>query len=91
MADGPALIVPRVVAMLANEAAFALGEGVADAETIDAAMRLGANHPVGPLARAAALGYATIVAILDHLHSEYGEERYRVAPLLRRAARLGRI
>jgi 3-hydroxybutyryl-CoA dehydrogenase len=83
------LIVPRVVATLANEAAFALGEGVAGAETIDTAMRLGANHPAGPLARAAALGYDKIVALLDHLHAEYGEERYRVAPLLRRAARVG--
>ncbi len=91
MADGPALIVPRVVAMLANEAAFALGEGVADAETIDQAMRLGANHPAGPLARAAVLGYDKVVAILDHLRAEYGEERYRVAPALRRAARVGRL
>ena len=91
MADGPALIVPRVVAALANEAAFALGEGVADAEMIDAALRLGANHPAVPLARAASIGYGTVVSILDHLHSEYGEERYRVAPLLRRAARLGRM
>jgi len=91
MADGPALIVPRVVAMLANEAAFALGEGVADAETIDTALRLGANHPAGPLARAAALGYDKVVAILDHLRTEYGEERYRVAPALRRAARVGRM
>jgi 3-hydroxybutyryl-CoA dehydrogenase len=91
VADSPALIVPRVVAMLANEAAFALGEGVAEADTIDAAMRLGANHPIGPLARAAALGYDKIVALLDHLHAEYGEERYRVAPALRRAARVGRF
>ncbi|GAB4206402.1 MAG: 3-hydroxyacyl-CoA dehydrogenase [Roseiflexaceae bacterium] len=90
MADGPALIVPRVVAMLANEAAFALGEGVAGADTIDLAMRLGANHPAGPLARAAMLGYDKVVAILDHLRAEYGEERYRVAPALRRAARIGR-
>jgi 3-hydroxybutyryl-CoA dehydrogenase len=91
MGDGPGLIVPRVVAMLANEAAFALGEGVADAATIDMAMRLGANHPVGPLARAAQIGYDTIVAILDHLRAEYGEERYRVAPALRRAARVGHM
>jgi 3-hydroxybutyryl-CoA dehydrogenase len=90
-ADSPALIVPRVVAMLANEAAFALGEGVADAATIDTAMRLGANHPIGPLARAETLGYDKIVALLDHLHAEYGEERYRVAPALRRAARVGRF
>ena len=52
-------------------------------------MRLGANHPVGPLARAEALGNDKIVALLDHLHAEYGEERYRVAPALRRAARVG--
>lgn len=91
VADAPALIVPRVVAMLANEAAFALGEGVADAGTIDTALRLGANHPAGPLARAAELGYDKIVTLLDHLHAEYGEERYRVAPALRRAARVGRM
>jgi 3-hydroxybutyryl-CoA dehydrogenase len=91
IADAPALIVPRFVAMLANEAAFAVGEGVADAATIDTAMRLGANHPAGPLSRAAALGYDKIVTLLDHLHTEYGEERYRVAPLLRRAARVGRM
>jgi 3-hydroxybutyryl-CoA dehydrogenase len=91
IADAPALIVPRVVAMLANEAAFALGEGVADAATIDTALRLGANHPAGPLARAEALGYDRIVAILDHLHAEHGEQRYRVAPALRRAARVGRM
>ncbi|MEM8532773.1 MAG: 3-hydroxyacyl-CoA dehydrogenase NAD-binding domain-containing protein [Chloroflexota bacterium] len=89
--DTPALVLPRVVAMLANEAAFALGEGIADTETIDTAMRLGANHPVGPLARAQQIGYKKIVAILDHLHTEYGEERYRVAPALRRAARLGKL
>jgi 3-hydroxybutyryl-CoA dehydrogenase len=91
IADSPALIVPRVVAMLANEAAFAAGEGVADPATIDLALRLGANHPAGPLARAEALGYARVVAILDHLRAELGEERYRVAPALRRAARVGRM
>jgi 3-hydroxybutyryl-CoA dehydrogenase len=91
VSDSPALVVPRVVAMLANEAAFALGENVADAATIDTAMRLGANHPVGPLARAEQIGYDKIVAILDHLRAEYGEERYRVAPVLRQAARVGRL
>jgi 3-hydroxybutyryl-CoA dehydrogenase len=91
IADAAALIVPRIVATLANEAAFAVGEGVAEPDAIDTAMRLGTNHPVGPLARAADLGYARMVAILDHLRSEYGEERYRVAPALRRAARVGRL
>ncbi len=89
--DGPALIVPRVVAMLANEAAFAVGEGIAEPEAIDTAMRLGMNHPIGPLARAKQIGYDKTVAILDHLRTEYGEERYRVAPALRRAARLGTL
>jgi 3-hydroxybutyryl-CoA dehydrogenase len=89
VADTPALVVPRVVAMLANEAAFTLGEGVAAAEAIDTAMRLGTNHPIGPLTRAQALGYRRVVAILDHLRAEFGEERYRVAPALRRAARIG--
>ncbi|NOK64296.1 MAG: 3-hydroxybutyryl-CoA dehydrogenase [Chloroflexi bacterium AL-W] len=89
--DTPALVLPRVVTMLANEAAFAFGEGIADADTIDTAIRLGANHPIGPLARAQQIGYKKIVAILDHLHAEYGEERYRVAPALRRAARLGKL
>ena len=89
--DGPALLVPRIIAMLANEAAFAVGEDVADAEAIDTAMRLGMNHPVGPLARAQQIGYDKIAVILDHLRTEYGEERYRVAPRLRRAVRLGTL
>ncbi len=63
IADGPGLVVPRVVAMLINEAAFALGEGVADAATIDLALRLGANHPLGPFGRAETLGYRRVVAI----------------------------
>jgi 3-hydroxybutyryl-CoA dehydrogenase len=86
--DAPGLVLPRIVACLANEAGFAAGEGIASPETIDLAMRLGTNYPKGPLAWAEEIGYAQIVAILDHLFREYGEERYRVAPLLRRRARL---
>jgi 3-hydroxybutyryl-CoA dehydrogenase len=86
--DSPAMVLPRLVCMLANEAAFAAGEGVADADTIDKAMQLGTNYPKGPFAWANELGYITVVDILDHLHDEYGEERYRVAPLLRHWARL---
>jgi 3-hydroxybutyryl-CoA dehydrogenase len=89
--DTPGLVLPRIVAMLANEAAFAVGEGVANRETVDRAMQLGVNYPRGPLAWAAALGYNHIVAILDHLRAEYGEERYRAAPLLRRLARLDQL
>lgn len=88
VADSPALVLPRIVCALANEAAFAVGEGVAEVETIDRAMQLGTNYPFGPLAWAKNIGYAKVAAILDHLYREYGEERYRVAPQLRRWSRL---
>lgn len=88
--ESPAMVAPRVVCCLANEAAFAAGERVAEPGQIDLATRLGLNYPRGPLAWAAELGYARAVAVLDHLRAEFGEERYRAAPLLRRWARNGR-
>jgi 3-hydroxybutyryl-CoA dehydrogenase len=91
IADTPGLVLPRIVCTLANEAAFAAGEGVADPETIDRAMQLGTNYPKGPLAWARELGYGKVVSVLEHLRAEYGEERYRVAPLLRKWARLDSI
>jgi 3-hydroxybutyryl-CoA dehydrogenase len=89
--DSPALVLPRLICMLANEATFALGEGVADGNTIDLAMQLGTNYPKGPLEWAAQLGYNRVVTVLEHLHNEYGEERYRIAPLLKRWARGERL
>jgi 3-hydroxybutyryl-CoA dehydrogenase len=91
ISDSPALILPRLVCMLANEAAFAAGEGVADPETIDLAVRLGVNYPKGPLAWAKELGYSRVLAVLDHLYAEYHEERYRAAPGLRRLARMEQL
>jgi 3-hydroxybutyryl-CoA dehydrogenase len=88
IADSPGLVLPRIVCALANEALFALGEGVAEAETIDRAMQLGANYPRGPVTWGKDLGYRRVVAVLDHLHQEFGEERYRAAPLLRKSARM---
>jgi 3-hydroxybutyryl-CoA dehydrogenase len=85
--DTPGLILPRIVCCLANEAAFALGEGVASQQDIDLAMKLGANYPHGPLEWARNLGARAVVQVLDHLMAEYGEDRYRVAPLMRRWAR----
>jgi 3-hydroxybutyryl-CoA dehydrogenase len=82
--DSPALILPRILCCLANEGAFAAGEGVADPETIDLAMQLGTNYPKGPFAWALHIGYAKVAAVLDHLFHFFGEERYRCAPLLRR-------
>jgi 3-hydroxybutyryl-CoA dehydrogenase len=84
--DSPALVLPRMICCLANEAAFAAGEGVAHADTIDLAMQLGTNYPKGPLAWAREIGYAQVAAVLDHLHNFYREERYRCAPLLRKWA-----
>jgi len=89
--DTPGLVLPRIVCMLANEAAFAAGEGVADAGGIDQAMMLGANYPRGPLSWARRIGLRQVIGTLTHLWSEYGEVRYRIAPLLRRWERLERM
>lgn len=87
--DVPGLIVMRTVAMLANEAADAVHQGVCSALAVDTAMQKGVNYPRGPLAWADAVGLAQIVTVLDHLRSAYGEERYRVSPLLRRKLAAG--
>ncbi|MGE4428015.1 MAG: 3-hydroxyacyl-CoA dehydrogenase NAD-binding domain-containing protein [Solirubrobacteraceae bacterium] len=87
--DAPGLVAGRIVAQLINEAAFLIGEGNGSPEDVDAGLRLGVNHPQGPVAWADRLGLAHVVAILDALHREQGEERYRVAPLLRRRLAVG--
>jgi 3-hydroxybutyryl-CoA dehydrogenase len=84
--DAPGLVLERILAQLVNEAYFAVGEGVASAEDVDIAMRLGFNYPRGPFEWADAVGPARVVSVLDALRSELGEERYRAAPSLRRAA-----
>lgn len=88
--ESPGLVLPRTVCTLVNEAAFAAGEGVAEPDTIDTAMKLGTNYPRGPIEWGRQIGFDKVVRVLEHLQSEYGEERYRVAPLLRRWSRLGR-
>lgn len=77
-------VYPRVIAMIVNEAAVAIAEGVASAADIDTAMRLGVNYPQGPLALADEIGLGEILAVLEALHAEYGDDRYRPASLLRR-------
>lgn len=84
LTDVPGLAVMRTVAMLANEAADAVYQGVCSASAADAAMRLGVNYPKGPLAWADAVGLATIHTVLTHLGSSYGEDRYRLSPLIQR-------
>jgi 3-hydroxybutyryl-CoA dehydrogenase len=80
--DVPGLAVMRSVAMLANEAADAVNQGVCDAKGADAAMRLGVNYPCGPLAWADSVGLPTINRVLCNLGLAYGEDRYRVSPLI---------
>jgi 3-hydroxybutyryl-CoA dehydrogenase len=82
--DVPGLIVMRTVCMLANEAADAVAQGVCSAEAVDMAMRLAVNYPRGPLAWAESIGLGCVVQVLTHLAAGYGEDRYRVSPLLRR-------
>jgi 3-hydroxybutyryl-CoA dehydrogenase len=78
--DLPGFVVNRVLFPMINEAAFALNEGVSDAEGIDACMKSGCNHPMGPLALADLVGLDVVLAILQSLHREYGNPRY--APCL---------
>jgi len=80
--DIPGLIVMRTVAMLANEAADAVNQGVCDAAAVDTAMRLGVNYPCGPLAWANSVGLAQLGTVLGHLAQTYGEDRYRTSPLI---------
>jgi 3-hydroxybutyryl-CoA dehydrogenase len=78
--DSPGFVVNRILFPMINEAAFALQQGVADPESIDNCMKLGCNHPMGPLALADLVGLDVVFAILDSLYGEYGEPRY--APCL---------
>jgi len=87
--DGPGLVFPRILCMIINEAAFALMEGVASAEDIDTAMKLGTNYPLGPLEWADRIGLDQVLAVLEGLQAEYGDDRYRPAPLLRQLVRAG--
>jgi 3-hydroxybutyryl-CoA dehydrogenase len=84
--DVPGLAVMRTVAMLANEAAEAVNQGVCDAAAVDVAMQKGVNYPRGPLAWADAIGLANVMTVLDHLARAYGEDRYRCSTLIRRKA-----
>jgi len=88
--DIPGLAVMRTVAMLANEAADAVNQGVCSVSGADSAMRLGVNYPQGPLAWADQVGVAAIRDVLANLGASYGEDRYRISPLIQRAVFAGR-
>jgi 3-hydroxybutyryl-CoA dehydrogenase len=87
--DSPGLTFPRILSLIINEAARSLEEGVASAEEIDIAMRLGVNYPQGPLKWADQIGLDEVLAVLDGLHSATGDDRYRAAPLIRKLVTAG--
>jgi 3-hydroxybutyryl-CoA dehydrogenase len=88
-ADYPGFIANRILMPMINEAIFALMEGVGSAEAIDAVMKLGMNHPMGPLTLADFIGLDVCLAILNVLHDGLGDPKYRPCPLLRRMVAAG--
>jgi 3-hydroxybutyryl-CoA dehydrogenase len=87
--DAPGFVSNRVLLPMINEAAFAVMEGVATAEAVDAVTKLGMNHPMGPLELADLIGLDTCVSILDVLLTGYGDPKYRACPLLRKMVAAG--
>ncbi len=87
--DAPGFVSNRVLLPMINEAAFAVMEGVATAEAVDSIMKLGMNHPMGPLELADFIGLDVCVHILDVLHEGFGDSKYRACPLLRKMVAAG--
>ncbi len=89
--DTPGFATSRLIGVLQNEAIHALAEGVASAEDIDKGMRLGMNHPMGPLQLADFVGLDTLLHVMENLYSEYGDPKYRPPLLLRQMVRSGHL
>ena len=89
--DAPGFVSNRVLMPLINEAAYCVLEGVATPEAVDQVMKLGMNHPMGPLTLADFIGLDVCLAILNVLHDGIGDPKYRPCPLLRRMVAAGRL
>jgi 3-hydroxybutyryl-CoA dehydrogenase len=87
--DSPGFVANRILMPMINEAIYCLQEGLASPEGIDTVMKLGMNHPMGPLALADLIGLDTVLSILDVLHEEFRDSKYRASPLLRKLVRAG--
>lgn len=89
--ETPGFVVNRLLFPMINEAIFLLAEGIADAKTIDSCLKMGANHPMGPLELADLIGLDVCLSILETLVSETGDGKYRPAPLLKKYVRAGNL
>ncbi len=89
--EAPGFVVNRILIPLVNEAVGIYADGVASKEEIDEAMKMGANHPMGPLALGDLIGLDVCLAIMEVLHSEFGEDKYRPHPLLKKMVRSGQL
>nr|WP_313884890.1 3-hydroxybutyryl-CoA dehydrogenase [Desulfofundulus sp. TPOSR] len=89
--EAPLFVVNRILVPMINEAIFVLQEGIASAQDIDKGMKLGANHPIGPLALADLIGLDVLLMVMDTLYQETCDSKYRPAPLLRKLVRAGHL
>ena len=89
--NSPGFVVNRILCPMINEAIFVLQEGLASAEDIDAGMRLGCNHPIGPLALADMVGLDTMLAVMEVFYEGFNDPKYRPAPLLKEMVAAGRL
>ncbi|WP_322015556.1 3-hydroxybutyryl-CoA dehydrogenase [Paraburkholderia sp. J12] len=89
--NAPGFVVNRILVPMINEAFFVLAEGTSTAEDIDAAMKLGANHPIGPLALADLIGLDVCLSVMDVFLKDFGDTKYRACPLLRELVTAGRL
>lgn len=87
--EAPGFVVNRILIPLVNEGIGIYADGIASVEDIDNAMKLGANHPMGPLALGDLIGLDVCLAIMEVLHNEFGDDKYRPHPLLRKMVRAG--
>ena len=89
--EGPGFVVNRILIPMINEAVGIYAEGLATPEGIDTAMKLGANHPMGPLELGDLVGLDIVLAIMEVLYTEFGDTKYRPHPLLKKMVRAGRL
>lgn len=89
--EAPGFVVNRILVPMITEAIFVLQEGLASLEEIDEGMKLGANHPIGPLALADLVGLDTLLNVQQHLYEEFGDPKYRPPVLLKKMVRAGRL